>query len=172
MKKIAVIGCAGSGKTTLAQRLQTLLGLPLHHLDQYYWQPHWQQPIFENFAQLHDQLCDTDSWIIDGMYARTLYYRCVKADTIIFLDMPRYRCLWRVIKRLLKNYKKTTASSAPECVESIDFQFLQWVWNFKKRSHQHILDIIELFGTNKTIYIFKTNKQVVDFIESLKNYKS
>ena len=41
-KKIAIIGCAGSGKTTLAFLLQKL-NLPIYHLDQYYWKPNWER---------------------------------------------------------------------------------------------------------------------------------
>lgn len=42
--KIAIIGNAGSGKSTLSAKLRALLAIPLYHLDQYFWKPGWQEP--------------------------------------------------------------------------------------------------------------------------------
>jgi adenylate kinase family enzyme len=58
LKKIAIIGCAGSGKTTLAFQLHNKLHLPLHHLDQYYWKPNWQRLTLEEFNVIHEALCE------------------------------------------------------------------------------------------------------------------
>lgn len=65
-KKIAIIGCAGSGKTTLAFKLKKKLNLPLYHLDQYYWKPGWGRCDFEIFRKTYDLLCEQDAWIIEG----------------------------------------------------------------------------------------------------------
>ncbi|MGL4882562.1 MAG: hypothetical protein ACRC8K_16095 [Waterburya sp.] len=42
-KRIAIIGCCGAGKSTLAKSLGEKLNLPVIHLDTYYWQPGWQE---------------------------------------------------------------------------------------------------------------------------------
>src|SRR5689334_6552300 len=102
--RIAIIGCAGAGKTTLALQLQKQLQIPLYHLDQYYWKPGWQRPEWHEFSMAHDALCDQESWIIDGIYTSALPYRFERATHIIFLDVPRYKCLWRIFKRLILNY--------------------------------------------------------------------
>jgi len=65
-RKIAIIGCAGSGKTTLGFQLQKKLNLPVYHLDQYYWQPNWERVEFEVFSNAHAGLCEQDEWIIEG----------------------------------------------------------------------------------------------------------
>lgn len=41
MKRILIVGCAGSGKTTLAVALGERTGLPVIHLDQHHWRPGW-----------------------------------------------------------------------------------------------------------------------------------
>lgn len=40
--KIAIIGCPGSGKSTIAKKLHERLNIPLYHLDQYYWLPEYK----------------------------------------------------------------------------------------------------------------------------------
>ena len=41
MNRIVVIGSAGSGKSTLSQKLGQIYSLPVVHLDKYYWKPNW-----------------------------------------------------------------------------------------------------------------------------------
>src|SRR3989338_7021185 len=57
VKKIAVIGCSGSGKTYLSFTLQEKLQLPLIHLDQYAWKPNWEKVDADLFANIHHELC-------------------------------------------------------------------------------------------------------------------
>ena len=61
--KIAIIGNAGSGKSTLALKVSRITGIPLYHLDQYFWKPGWQGPDRDEFEKIHNQLCDRNSWI-------------------------------------------------------------------------------------------------------------
>ena len=39
MKKVVVIGCPGSGKTTFAEKLQENTGLPIYYLDAIWHKP-------------------------------------------------------------------------------------------------------------------------------------
>ncbi len=41
MQRVAVVGCGGAGKSTLATALGRLTGLRVVHLDRHYWQPGW-----------------------------------------------------------------------------------------------------------------------------------
>ena len=51
MMKVAVIGNAGGGKTTMCRKIGTRLGLPVHHVDMIQWQPGWQRtPLDETVA--------------------------------------------------------------------------------------------------------------------------
>ena len=83
--KIAIVGSPGSGKSTLASKLHEILGIPLYHLDQYFWKPGWQRPDRAEFAKIHYDLCDRDEWIIEGMATRHFAYRAEQADISFFL---------------------------------------------------------------------------------------
>jgi len=74
-KKIAIVGNAGSSKTTLALKIKEKLQLPIIHLDQYFWLPGWQRRDFAEFVSMHNELCEQDKWIMDGNYVRTFYHR-------------------------------------------------------------------------------------------------
>lgn len=159
-KRIAIIGCAGSGKTTLAFHLQEKLNLPLYHLDQYYWKPHWQRSELAEFSEVHVELCEQDAWIMEGSYYRFFYYRACYAEVIIFLDVPRYKCLWYVIKRSFLNWGKIIPGSPKECKQELFswkfLEFLHWIWTFNRRYRASIMRELEEFKKEKQVYILKS----------------
>ena len=99
VRKIAIIGCGGAGKSTLAHRLGDVLGLPVVHLDQHYWRPGWVEPDKATFHAQLAELLAADAWVLDGNYSGTLEVRAAAADVVVFLDFPRALCLYRVFAR-------------------------------------------------------------------------
>ena len=75
MKKVIVIGCPGSGKTTFSQRLSEKTGLPLFHLDAIWHKPDKTHITREEFDARLSDIFARDLWIIDGNYQRTLERR-------------------------------------------------------------------------------------------------
>ncbi len=75
MRKIAIIGSSGAGKTMLAKRLAERLHLPVYHLDHYFWKPGWQETDHDQFMLKQYELVMRDQWIIDGNFRRTLSIR-------------------------------------------------------------------------------------------------
>ena len=158
-KKIAIVGCAGSGKTTLAIKLKEKLKLPLYHLDLFYWSPGWQRIGLDKFTKIHNELCDQKEWIIEGSYIKVLDYRALQADVLIFLDLPRYQCLLNVFKRLILNLGKVMADSPKNCPQRFNLEFIKWVWDFNKRNKQMILEILDNYS-HKEVYILRSFKKM------------
>lgn len=170
IKRIAIIGNAGSGKSTLAKKLQTIFNLPVYHLDQYYFKPNWVKPVPEEYKIIHDSLCDKDEWIIEGINLKLLDHRAARADMIIFLDMPRYKCLWGIITRTIGHYGKETPTSAPGCKEKFNKAYLRiikYIWDFDSMYVSKIKDIFDSYANTKQIYILKSRKEIDAFIKLL-----
>src|SRR4029078_3565500 len=81
MRRIAVIGPLGAGKSTLAVELGRRLGVQVTHLDTLYWGETWTPPSPAEWNALLDRLVAGDSWIIDGNFSSTLPQRLGAAET-------------------------------------------------------------------------------------------
>ena len=102
MSRIVVLGCAGSGKTTLARRLGERTGAPVICLDAI-WQPQWTEDDVGNFRILMKQAHAGESWISDGNFAVAIFdIRLPQATLIVWLDRPRLFCAWRAITRVFQ----------------------------------------------------------------------
>ena len=66
MRRVAVFGNAGGGKSTLARRLAALTGLPLHVIDMLQFRPGGAPVPHEEYLTAHADLIGRDAWIIDG----------------------------------------------------------------------------------------------------------
>ena len=93
MKKILVIGCPGSGKSYFSKRLSPLLVIPVIHIDTIYWKEDGEHISREELIKEYDKIFKRDSYILDGNYKSTLYYRINYSDTIFFFDLPKDVCM-------------------------------------------------------------------------------
>lgn len=84
MKKIIIIGCPGSGKSTFARKLSDITNIPLYHLDMIWHKPDKTTLTKEEFDEQLRDLLQKSEWIIDGNYQRTLEVRIKECDTIFF----------------------------------------------------------------------------------------
>ena len=164
MERIILIGCGGAGKSTMARALGEKTGLPVVHLDQIFWRDNWQSIPKEEFDRLLRLELEKPRWIIDGDYGRTLPLRLQYCDTVIFLDYPRLECLLGVIKRILTSYGRSRPDMAPGCRERLDWEFLTWVWNWRKNKRQNILDALAN-AKGVRIIILKNRKEGRKFLE-------
>ena len=70
MRRIIVVGCQGSGKTSLALKLGRKLGLPVVHLDVLYWRPRWKPSDTASFRVRVTDAIAGDNWVVDGSFVR------------------------------------------------------------------------------------------------------
>lgn len=166
-RQILVVGCGGAGKSTLAVRLGRLLDLPVIHLDREHWLPGWQEPAKEHWASKLRDLVKRPEWIIDGNYGGLTDARAEAADTVIFLDMPRWPCLWRVIKRRIVYHGRTRPDMGPGCPEKLDLEFLRWIWNYNRTQRPAILHRLEIHRECKQVIHLKSRREVQAFVRRL-----
>ena len=169
MKRILILGCPASGKSTLARRIAQLTGLPLVHLDRLYWRPGWvEAPQTEFCVQLAAELA-RDTWIIDGNYRSTLALRLESADTAIFLDFPRWPCLGRAMRRSVFGFDRQRPDTADGCREKLDPEFLGFIWRFRREYRPRLLAALDGFPAEKIL--LRSPAEVGRFLSALHNAK-
>jgi adenylate kinase family enzyme len=162
-----VIGSGGAGKSTFARRLGERLGLPVIHLDRVYWHAGWVEPPKDEWRRTVEELCAGDAWVMDGNYSGTLELRLNACDAVIFLDLPRALCTWRVFRRALGYKGLNRPDMAEGCREQLnkDFlTFLLWVWNYPRRSRPKILKRLEEVASGKQIYRLCSSAEAEEFL--------
>jgi len=164
--RIALVGNPGSGKSTLSMRLQSIFSVPVYHLDQHFWLPGWERPDRSYFEKIHHRLCDEPQWIIEGMAIRHFAYRALKADVIIFLDISRGICLWRIFKRAFCNFGRVRNTSAPGCPERMpDWEFLSYVLNFNRKQKPEIEALCKQYKASETIFVLRSTAEIEAFLK-------
>lgn len=167
MKRILLLGNAGAGKSTLALKLSKRLGLPCIHLDKIFWKPGWVESEHKEFERKLIKILKTKLWVMDGHYGQSQELRQKYADTIIFLDINRWICLWRVLGRILKTHGRTRQDMAPGCYEQFHWGFLIWIWNFQNRGRLSSFKRLTGLKSNQKAFILRNAEEIQNFLNRL-----
>jgi len=169
IRRIALIGSPGSGKSTLAREIGVALGLPVYHLDRLYHRPGWVQTPRAEWVALQEELVGREEWIIDGNYRSTLPLRVNAADAIIFLDLPRLVCLWRVVRRTFQYRNRSRPDMAEGCPERLNREFLSFVWGYPERDRPAVLRLLEKVAAAKRVIHLRSRTEVAAFRRRLES---
>ena len=100
MRRIAVIGNGGGGKSTLSRALGERLGIPVHEVDIVQWRTGWERAPLDETATILNGWVAEEAWIIDGFGPLpVLDRRFDRADTIVHVDHGFSQHLWWAAKR-------------------------------------------------------------------------
>jgi adenylate kinase family enzyme len=102
MRRVSVVGNAGSGKTRLSSALAARLGVPHVGLDSIFHQPDWTQLPTDEFRRRVRDAVTGDGWVVDGNYSAVRDLVWERADTVVWLDLPRPLVMWQVVARTLR----------------------------------------------------------------------
>ncbi len=155
--RIVVLGCAGSGKTRVARRLGDRLGIPVIDLDAV-----WASPaIGGDLAAFRAALCGAHAgpaWVSDGNFALASFdIRLPHADLIVWLERPRWLCLWRAAARVLRsgefhrpvNLRKVAA----------------FIWNFDRVNRPKIEAERQRHGPDIPVRRLASDREIAAFVE-------
>ena len=159
MRKVIVIGCPGSGKTTFSEKLQVKTNLPLYYLDAIWHKPDKTHIPRSEFDERLHEILKEEKWIIDGNYQRTLETRLQYCDTVFLLDLPTAVCLEGAINRLGKE-----RYDLPWIEKELSPEFREQIVAFSSVQLPQIYELLEKYN-DKNIIIFKSRKEMDDYLK-------
>ena len=163
--KIAIVGISGSGKSVFGRELAKKTGLPLFHMDQFFWKGKWEEVPEEEYLTSHQELLKNDRWIIEGFVDVKMDNRVKTADLVLYLDYSGILCAWRVFRRWLKYRKESRPELPEEALERFSFKFLWRILTRKER--ENIEDALR--GVDKShVTRFRSPKELERFMEKMK----
>ena len=161
MKKVIIIGCPGSGKSTFARELHARTGLPLYYLDRLYWNEDKTTVPKDEFRRRLGEVLAQELWIIDGNYKSTMEMRMAACDTVFFLDYPTDVCLAGIYARRGK-----VRPDMPWVETEEDGDFMEYIRQFSVECRPGILALLETYR-DRQITVFHDRAEADAYLRQL-----
>jgi MATE family multidrug resistance protein len=134
LARIAILGGAGAGKSTLARRIGEALGLPVVHLDRVIYGPGWTRLAVPVARERLAGMLAPGAWVVEGSYAELADLTLPRADLVIWLDQPAWLRLWRSWRKTRNHRGRPRADRPDGCDEGFDWTYALTVLRFGRWS--------------------------------------
>jgi adenylate kinase family enzyme len=169
MKRIAVIGNAGGGKTTMCRKLSQLLQIQVHHIDMIQWKPNWERTPLEEFHEVHEKILAQESWIIDGFGPMdAISKRFSLADTLILVDYPLAIHYWWSMKRQIKDIfipRDDLPENCPMLPKT--WELIQIIWWVHKEIRPEFIKLASQYEAEKQLFHLRSPHEMKKFLEQM-----
>jgi adenylate kinase family enzyme len=169
MKRVAVLGNAGAGKSTLAKRLGALTGLPLHPLDLVEYRTDGERVSHHEYLAAHASLLLQDEWIIDGYGdAASAWERFSRADTLVYIDLPLATHYWWATKRLLKSpFVHPEGWPARSPIWSSTLSCYRTIWRCHRRLTPRYRQLVADAASSKRVHHLRSAAEMTTFLAAV-----
>jgi adenylate kinase family enzyme len=176
VRRIAILGPPGSGKSWLAQQLAGILDLPVIHLDRLYWKPGWVATPDPEWQAIQLGELERDSWIADGIQEGRIEANLWldAADAIVFMDASPLTSIWRVTKRRLDS---ANGPEMPEDCKPAPFyrafpRFLRFLDVYRRVVRPEVLTDLARREQHQQVAILRNEEAVKRFLTSVKTQRA
>ena len=165
MTRVAVIGNAGGGKSTLCRALSTARHLPFFPVDHWQWKPGWIPAPYEEVKARHDDILARERWIIDGWGPHDLIMaRFAAADTIILVDHPLAIHYWWAIKRQVVSIFSPSPDTPDGCgLLPMTWPLLKMIWDIHYHARPQLLAMVNQYRTEKHVFHIRSPHELQAF---------
>ena len=91
------------------------------------------------------------AWVIDGNYTDTIRPRFAAADLVIYLDVPSWLSMLRLLRRIVVGYGRVRVDAALGCPERFDVAFLRFAWSWNRVRRAWNLALVKNFPGSKLV---------------------
>ena len=173
MKKVAVFGNAGGGKSTLSKGLAEITDLPLIVLDLVQYKAGGDKIPDEEYQTAHEEILQQDSWIIDGFGSLdTVWKRLEAADTLVYIDLPVLQHYFWVTKRFIKGFlvaPEGYPQNSPLVRSTLNSYYTVWLCHNKLTPKYR--EYVKKAQATKQVFHLQSTKDLKAFWRSLERKK-
>jgi len=167
MRRVIVAGSQGSGKTTLALKLGRALGVPVIHGDVLYFRPGWKPSEVGDLRARVSRAIAGEGWVFDGSFdGLALDLTVAAADTFVFIERPRWQCLWRVLMRSLFHRDRRRPDLPEGCPEMLDWSLLKQTWRYNAVRRPEIERERAQYGAHVAVMRLRGDREIAAFLKA------
>ena len=149
MHRVVILGPGASGKSTLADELGALTGLPVVHLDDLFWNADLTAMPREAWVAAQEEFVRRPDWIAEGDLGPhdVLDVRLRAADAVVLLDFSPVRCAWRAVRRSRERA-----------------DFWHWLWSYRRRWRPRVVAAVRAAAPHAELHVLRTPGAVRRFL--------
>lgn len=166
MTRVAVIGNAAGGKSTLCRRLSLATGLPHYAIDRIQWKPNWVEASSEEVKVQHEIILSQDRWIIDGWGGwDNIKLRFDAADTIILVDYPVWIHYWWAAKRQIWCLFRPRQDGPEGCpMAPMTGRLFAMIEDINRNARPRLLALVDSHRPHRQIFHLRSPRELRCFI--------
>jgi adenylate kinase family enzyme len=154
VKRIHIIGSVASGKSTLARNLYEDMNIAHYELDNIMWERGKnvdRRRSEEERRVILSYIVSQDSWIVEGVHHQEWMWESLEqSDLIIFLDAPKQKRTYRIIKRFIEEKAGLRKGNYTQTFHML-LKMFEWSRRFENEEKETILRLLKPYDSKVKI---------------------
>ncbi|MEV5862171.1 topology modulation protein [Streptomyces sp. NPDC052071] len=164
MRKVAIVGCGGSGKSHVARELGRILDAPVTHLDAAFYDEEWNALPTDKFTDVQRELVSQPRWVIDGNCNSTLQVRLEACDTVVLMDVSTVAALYGIFSRQLRHGAGHKGNGVHN---RIHWGVIKYVATYRRKMRPRVMAKIEEFGAGADVVLLANRRQTLRWLRKV-----